>query len=84
MDLVNATSWLQFIILLVSVITVGIKVGRFTGKQEQININQDKKNTEMEDKIKCLDEEMGGIKNDITTIRIDVGEIKTVLKMPAK
>jgi len=62
MDLTQAASWLQFIILLVSVITVGIKVGKFTGKQEQININQDKKNTETDKKIETLDCEMDGLR----------------------
>jgi hypothetical protein len=76
-----ATSWLQFVILLVSVVTIGIKVGRFTGQQEQINKNQDEKNKSFDKQHDQHTKDIGYIKEDINIIRTDIGVIKNTLKI---
>jgi len=80
-DLGTASSWLQFIILLVSVITVGIKVGKFQGTQEQINKNQENKNDDIEKRLDGHDQDVNAIKENIGEIRVDIGKIKTKLNV---
>jgi len=81
LDLGTASSWLQFIILLVSVITVGVKVGKFQGMQEQINKNQESKNLEIERRLEGHDQDVNEIKENIGEIRVDIGKIKTKLNV---
>lgn len=68
-DISTAASWIQFIILLVSIITIGLKVGRFVGTQEQINTNQEKVNKRVEEDIKKLDCKIDAIGTDVDFIK---------------
>lgn len=71
-EIQNVQSWLQFIILLISIITIGIKVGQFTGKQDQINLNQNEKNKQFENAdiktandVKILDDKVNNIERNL-------------------
>jgi hypothetical protein len=57
-NLMDAASWIQFGVLLISIITVGVKVGKFMGMQEQINKNQTDKNAEFEEADKKHDKDI--------------------------
>jgi len=60
---------------------VFIKVGAMIGKQEQINKNQDEKNDTFTEKFKEQDKKYDELCGNISDIRVDIREIKTVLKM---
>ena len=64
-DLTSILSWGQFLVLLISIITVGLKVGRFLGTQEQINKNQEETNKRFDCDIKAADQKIEDVKYDL-------------------
>jgi len=66
-DLSIIASWVQFAVLLISIITVGLKAGRIVGTQEQINKNQESTN-------KRIDGEIDRLDTNVETVECALGE----------
>ena len=63
------TQWVQFVILVVGLISVLIRIGSTQGKQEE-------KNKNFEETQKIQREEIDVIKSDISIIKTDIAYIK--------
>ena len=63
------TQWVQFVVLVVGLISVLIRIGSTQGKQEE-------KNKNFEETQKIQREEIDVIKSDISIIKTDIAYIK--------
>ena len=68
-NLGTAMQWLQFIVLIIGLITIIIRIGNTQGKQEE-------KNKNFEETQKIQREEIDVIKSDISIIKTDIAYIK--------